>query len=423
MKQDSSNQSWGPDKLFTTEEEWLQFQEDERKKTKPTINPTSTLEKGKPLSKKMALTSLRDLLAEPEEKVDWIVDDLLPKGGLSVIVAKPKTGKSTLARQLALCISRGEEFLSRSTERGLAIYLALEERRGDVRNHFKVMGVTGSEDLKIFADIAPLDVIQQVRDMALKERPALIVVDTLARFARIKDLNDYSQTTSGLEPILALAREVRAHVCLLHHAKKGESKGIDSILGSTGIAGTVDTIIHLHRSEKYRTISSTQRVGKDLDESVLDFDVSRRWSFLGSSREQAEIDRIKFAIIDYLQKQSDPVAEMVIDEGVEGNRAFRKKALRQLVDEQKIERLGAGKKGAPYLYQYSGILVPGIYVEPEYQNPRDEVNSDNPSGYSGSRNLEILDSGSQEKKSVQAVIVTIPNAEVMSPQPDLPEGF
>lgn len=62
MKQDSSNQLWGPDKFFTTEEEWLQYQEDERKSARPTINPTSTVEKGKPTQKKMAFTSLRDLL-------------------------------------------------------------------------------------------------------------------------------------------------------------------------------------------------------------------------------------------------------------------------------------------------------------------------------------------------------------------------
>lgn len=46
-----------------------------------------------------SLTQLCDLLNEPEEAVPWTVDGLLPAGGVSLLVAKPKTGKSTLARE------------------------------------------------------------------------------------------------------------------------------------------------------------------------------------------------------------------------------------------------------------------------------------------------------------------------------------
>jgi hypothetical protein len=41
----------------------------------------------------MTLTRLGDLLAEPETTVDWVVEELLPAGGFSVLTAKPKVGK------------------------------------------------------------------------------------------------------------------------------------------------------------------------------------------------------------------------------------------------------------------------------------------------------------------------------------------
>ena len=352
---------------------------------------TSINSDGPPLK----LTSLNTLLSEPEEKIDWIVEGLLQQGGLSVIVAKPKTGKSTIARQLALCVSRGEEFFSRETFPGLVVYLAFEERRSDVRAHFKKMGAVGDEDIKVFAGMAPANAIERVREMAAKEKPILIIVDTLARLTRIKDLNDYSQTTLGIEPLLAIAREIGSHVCFLHHARKGDSKGIDSILGSTGIAGSVDTILVLHRTDKYRTVSSIQRVGQDIEEAVLDFDYERRWATLGGSREQVEIDRTKAALIDYLDGQAEAITERVIDDCVEGNRSHRKKALRQLVDEGKIHRMGSGKKGDPYLYKNSGILVPIISSEPEYQNPKNKITPQNDENYSGSQHSWFFDSGSQ----------------------------
>jgi hypothetical protein len=49
-------------------------------------------------SRAFKLTRLGELLAEPVEDVAWLVEDMLPAGGSSLLGAKPKVGKSTLAR-------------------------------------------------------------------------------------------------------------------------------------------------------------------------------------------------------------------------------------------------------------------------------------------------------------------------------------
>ncbi len=382
---------WGPGMFFETEEEYLQDEQRRSNQTEVGFKKVEAFE----------LTSLRDLLAEPEEETDWVVEGLLPVGGFSLVAAKPKVGKSTIARQLALCVARGEDFLDREATQGLVVYLALEERRSDVRTHFKQMGATGDENLKIFAGMAPADAISQMRKMALQENPSLIVVDTLARIAKIRDLNDYAQTTSGLEPLLAIARETGSHVCLLHHARKGDGKGIDSILGSTGIAGSVDTILTLHKTTQYRTMASIQRVGIDIKETVLNFDSERRWSDLGDYRKDAEIERAKEGILEFLSNQGEPVEEKIIDKGVEINRSCRKKALRKLVDEKKIERLGEGKKGHPYLYTVSGLMVPPICTEPENQNTKISLIN----------GIQKSNSGSQDDSALQIVL---PGSEAIS---------
>ncbi len=330
------------------------------------------------IRKKLHLTTLQELLAEPEEVMSWVVEDLLPSAGLSIFVAKPKVGKSTLARQLALSVARGDDFIGYKTTKGLVVYLAFEERRLDVKNHFTKMGATEADTgIKIFAGMAPTDAVVAVREMAEQERPTLIVVDTLARLVRIKDLNDYSQTTSGLEPILALAREVGSHVCLLHHAKKGKDKGIDTILGSTGLAGTVDNIIQIDQTEKYRTIATIQRVGVALPETVLDFDVEHGWSSLSGSKEEHDIGQIKNEILTYLFGQTDALEEKYIHEEIEGKRPHKQKALRQLFSEGKVKRLGGGKKNDAYLYHHSGIQVSSLSPIPEYQNPKSDVTTRN----------------------------------------------
>jgi len=46
---------------------------------------------------KLALTSLADLLAAPDESTDWLVDVRVPAGSVCLLVGVPKAGKSTLA--------------------------------------------------------------------------------------------------------------------------------------------------------------------------------------------------------------------------------------------------------------------------------------------------------------------------------------
>lgn len=134
----------------------------------------------------MALIRLSDLLKEPDEKVDWLVDRTLPAGGFSVIAAKPKVGKSTIARNLALCVSKGEPFLGKNVSKGSVIYYGLEEKRAEVKKHFLDMGANGTEDIFIYTGGTPVDAIQQIKKVVEDIRPVLIIIDPLFRLTHIQ---------------------------------------------------------------------------------------------------------------------------------------------------------------------------------------------------------------------------------------------
>lgn len=308
------------------------------------------------------LTKLCDLLSEPEELVDWLIDGLLPAGGFSVLAGKPKAGKSTLARNLALAVAQGGSLLGRLTQRGPVVYLALEEKRSEVRKHFQAMGATGEEEIYIYASTAPADAIKQIRAVAEERKPVLVIIDPLFRLARVKDSNDYAQVTQALEPLLSLARETGAHVLCVHHASKGERQDGDSILGSTAIFAAVDSALIMKRSDRYRTIKSIQRYGEDLEESTLRFDAQTRTVTLGESKEREEVIRMRDAMVACLQEQEGDQTEAEIDEEVEGKTTYKRKALRELVGEERVERRGQGSRGDPFRYALkdSRFLVPTI---------------------------------------------------------------
>ena len=343
---------------------------------------------------KFQFTPLIVLLNEPEEKINWVVEDLLPSGGFSIMVAKPKVGKSTLARQLALAVARGEPFLGRNTVKGGVLYVSLEEKRQEVKNHFKIMAANGTEDLSVYVGSAPEEAYKWLEDEVERQRPILIIIDTLFRFARVADLNDYAKTIAALDPLLTLARTHSAHLMGIHHARKSPGDGADTTLGSTAIFGTVDTAVVLKRTEGKRTIETQQRYGVDMEPTVLVFDPASKITTLGGTKEEDDTKNVENAIMEYLKSAKEPVSESVIDGEVEGKTIFKRAALRRLLSKGEVMRTGGGKRGDPFLYSCS--LVPAIYEEQEKQAPESSEKADTTGIISRSTDFEdSLDFGNE----------------------------
>lgn len=308
----------------------------------------------KPISQGVGfrLTSLSDLHNEPDEDIAYLWENTLIKGGLSIAVAKPKVGKSTLARNLAFKIAKGDtEFLGRAiTASGPVVYLALEEKRSEVKKHFERMGATENLPILIHTGSAPEQAIEELRKAVIENKALLTIVDPLQRLVRIPDLNDYAKVSLALEPLMQIARDTGCHILLIHHANKGIAReGGDSILGSTAIFGSVDSALIMKRCESYRTIESIQRYGEDLPRTVLAFDVATGLTESGGSLEDVEAAECGKAILELLADHE--MTEKEIKDGITDYKGGTvSKSLRFLCQESKIQRQGLGKKGAPYLY-------------------------------------------------------------------------
>jgi hypothetical protein len=307
-----------------------------------------------------SLIPLADLLAKGDTPVEYIWKGHLVAGTVSAVVAKPKVGKSTLARNLFLAIARGEDFLGLPTLQGECIYLALEERENEVRADFAALGADGTEPILVHAATAPAEGMFVLCELVRERKPRLVVIDPLFRLARVKDESAYAETYAALGPLIDVARETGTHLMLLHHSGKGmKADAIDSPLGSTAIGGAVCTLVVLKRTESYRTIQTVQRVPSDLPETVVEFDAEIRRLSLGAEKAQADIQTIQLDIMAYLQTE-DAKTELEIDEHVEGKTGVKRKALRALVEQGRVTREGIGRKGDPFLYKCSFPRSPHI---------------------------------------------------------------
>ena len=119
-------------------------------------------------------------------------------------------------------MSRGGDVIGGRCQQGTVWYLALEDKRSEVRRHFRQMGANGREPIRFLFDQPGHHVIAQMRTLAKTEAPILIFVDTVQRLIKARDLNDYAEVTTKLTPLLTLARDTGAAVLLIHHAGKGD---------------------------------------------------------------------------------------------------------------------------------------------------------------------------------------------------------
>ena len=308
------------------------------------------------------LISIGDLLEEEIEATSWAVAGLLPAGGLSLLLGKPKAGKSTLARCLCKAVADGGRWLGRQCEAGPVVYLALEEKRAEVRRHFESLGVQSDDGIFVYCDRLPPDVrpvewltaMIQARSIA----PALIVIDPLARFVSIRDGgNDYMDATKQLEPLISYVRDSKAqtHIALVHHSRKAAGEHGDESLGSTAILGSVDAAISLKREkDSHRSVYSINRYGEDLPESIVTLDAGTGWVSLGATKAEAAAKGCEDAILDFVAGREESVAhkDILAADGVTGRTATVQRAIHGLVDSGRLHRTGSGRRNDPFRYSF-----------------------------------------------------------------------
>ena len=243
------------------------------------------------------LLSIAELRALPTAEHEWIVEDLLPAAGMSMLDADPKAGKTTLLATLAVAVAHGDRFLGRATTEGPVLTLAFEEREDAHFARLDKLGVTDDSPIYSLCGFLPgdLDRLAWVRSHVARHGPRLIIVDTLPRLVELPEVNEYGAVTAALEPWIALARSSGAHLLFAVHARKSGGEFGKSILGSAALAAAPDVLLSIKRDESdgVRRLSSEARYGTALEPTELVLDPETGRVELGESGPHGEFLRVR----------------------------------------------------------------------------------------------------------------------------------
>lgn len=203
-----------------------------------------------------------DYLNAPDP--EWLVDDFIPRGGCGFIAGIPKSMKSWIALDLAICMTTGYPFLGYPiNEVCNVLYIQQEDPATLVRDRHSI--IAGSKDPSYRLDSTETDVKPYpaklfmeiysgftgddegwqswLADVIADNDVSLVIMDTLATIAGSTDYDKAKEVKMNmLDPIKRIARDTNCAMLLVHHMNKasGSSRAGQNMAGSGQIHAWAD---------------------------------------------------------------------------------------------------------------------------------------------------------------------------------------
>lgn len=261
--------------------------------------------------------------AEADMKKPWLWESLLRPGAITLLVAPPKMGKTTMVFDMlnAMSLNMGS-CLGLSLTAANVLYISEE---GDVPLAFKgdddrlksglrtcpyvafLTSYQAGGDWKGLMDLVTMAVRVMPEQKGFPFHDLLVVIDTLGFFMGLDDENQAGQVRAALRLLVDLTREHKLAVLLIHHTSKGgkrDEQWVAKVQGSTAFAGNVDIVAALDGdygpSHPRRKLHRIGRFGtpEPLD---LIFDQETGYRLPTEEETRTEMDRQEQAILDALE--------------------------------------------------------------------------------------------------------------------------
>jgi hypothetical protein len=292
------------------------------------------------------------------EPVRYVVPEYVPEG-VTLLIGRPKIGKSWLALDVAVaCASDRSVLGSLKPVHGDVLNLALEDskRRLQRRLDKRLSPFRGEWPKRL--RFAPMGEWRRADQGGLEDieawcnsvtKPVLVVIDTLERFRKPADGRQqlYAADTQAIASLQKIAIKCSIAILVLHHDRKAEADDpFDTVSGTLGLTGAADTILILKRQNAGVVLHAR---GRDIEESetALQFDKATcRWSILGEASAVHRSAERKL-VIAALAEAGGPlsVGEIMAEVALERNAADL--LLGRMARNAEIERVGRGKYALP----------------------------------------------------------------------------
>jgi hypothetical protein len=205
----------------------------------------------------------------PVGNVKWIVEGMVPAGGIVLVAGESGSYKTWLSLWLAKAVQEGGLFLGRKTVRTPVLYLDRENPLPLIKERCTLLGIQDSEAFRIWggweSDSPPMIGDPRLLELARVRKP-LIVFDSFIRFHGA-DENSATEMGRVMGELRALANAGAVPI-LQHHKPKAEGS---PYRGSTDIKAGVDVALSVVSEKNQKTLTLKcfkNRFGEEIAVSI-----------------------------------------------------------------------------------------------------------------------------------------------------------
>jgi len=219
----------------------------------------------------------------------YLIENLIPEGGLSVIYGQPASYKSFAAIDMCLSISSSIDWQGYETGAGKTLFIAAEGV-GGLKKRIQAWlakhnDITKTPDFHVlattvdFLDPEQLDkLINTIHNIGKDFK--LIVIDTIARTLSNSGSDENSASDMGmfLSACDTVREQTKSAILAIHHSGKNEAAGLR---GSSALLGGVDTSINCSHSG---TVNLSVQKQKDTEQlEMISLEIEKRQLFADTS--------------------------------------------------------------------------------------------------------------------------------------------
>lgn len=220
----------------------------------------------------------------------FFIEKIIP-AGITILVGKPKSGKSLLALQLSNAIANGLNVFGCKSKKSTVLYISTELRKEDIKERLFKSGALINDDLR-FANAHRLD-FEELENCLLKNKKKMhdfVVIDILEKLIAFDSINDYKAIYSLLDKFAYYYTNYNISFLLVHHLNKSEKT-----LGSTGFEAACDTILTL-LIDKETNCGKLKVITRKCTDEIYNLQFRKEQLIFELMKEKREIEKIDMAI-------------------------------------------------------------------------------------------------------------------------------
>ena len=204
---------------------------------------------------------LTEIVKKEFPPLQFLIRDIITEVGTTLFAGPPKIGKSAFLLQIIGKVAK---------EGQRVFYFAGEDGDRRLKERVIKLGISPDHVICHAGREHPINrenYMETLEDY-LKLNPDIkaVILDTMELAIVPKQKRQYEDWVADLQPWNDLAHTFQLQVIMVHHCKKGESVGIESILGSQGIAASFETLLVMQRDQGNVHLHVT---GKDVPENTI----------------------------------------------------------------------------------------------------------------------------------------------------------